>query len=69
MLGVLLRVPADILLDDSAINAAGATKLGWTAAHLVEPGVTAPAAKVSKYQISNLEELRGIFPQFFKSTQ
>ncbi|KAI4739941.1 pyrimidine 5-nucleotidase [Aureobasidium sp. EXF-12298] len=56
-------------VDDSALNAAGATKLGWTAAHLVEPGVTAPVAQVSKYQISNLEELRSIFPQFFKSTQ
>ncbi|KAH0353369.1 pyrimidine 5-nucleotidase, partial [Aureobasidium melanogenum] len=56
-------------VDDSAINAAGATKLGWTAAHLVEPGVTAPVAQVCKYQISSLEELRNIFPQFFKSTQ
>ncbi|KAI4842004.1 pyrimidine 5-nucleotidase [Aureobasidium sp. EXF-8845] len=55
-------------VDDSAINAAGATKMGWTAAHLVEPGVTAPSAQVSQYQVSNLEELRKIFPQFFKST-
>ncbi|CAD0050462.1 unnamed protein product, partial [Aureobasidium pullulans] len=46
----------------------GATKLGWTAAHLVEPGVTAPVTQASKYQISNLQELRSIFPQFFKST-
>ncbi|CAD0111322.1 unnamed protein product [Aureobasidium uvarum] len=54
--------------DDSAINAAGATKMGWTAAHLVEPGVTAPTSQVSRYQISNLQELKSIFPQFFKST-
>jgi len=57
-----------LVTDDSAINAAGATKMGWTAAHLVEPGVTAPSAQVSQYQVSNLEELRSIFPQFFKST-
>ena len=59
---------ANFCLDDSAINAEGATSYGWTAAHLVEPEVKAPEKPVSKYQVSNLQELRKLFPQFFKST-
>jgi len=58
----------DSCLDDSAINAEGATSYGWTAAHLVEPEVKAPEKPVSKYRVSNLQELRELFPQFFKST-
>ncbi|KAF7846469.1 hypothetical protein BT93_L4296 [Corymbia citriodora subsp. variegata] len=54
-------------VDDSTINAIGATKFGWTAVHFVEPEVQPPSTQAAKYQISNLEELRDIFPQFFKS--
>lgn len=56
-------------VDDSALNATGAQKLGWTSVHLVEPDVTVPAQPASKYQIRDLEELRDLFPQFFKSRQ
>ncbi|PQE29026.1 pyrimidine 5 -nucleotidase protein [Rutstroemia sp. NJR-2017a BBW] len=55
-------------IDDSALNCRKAQEIGWTTAHLVEEGVTPPAEKVSKYQISTLEELRTIFPQFFASS-
>lgn len=35
--------------------------------HLIEHTEAAPDVKAAKYQIRDLEELRGIFPQFFKS--
>ncbi|KAK5157211.1 HAD-like domain-containing protein [Cryomyces antarcticus] len=54
-------------VDDSARNTRGAQDLGWTAVHLVEPDEPAPPQqRAAQYQISSLEELRGIFPQFFK---
>ena len=46
----------------------GATELGWTTAHLVEEGLPEPKAKACQNQIRHLEELRTIWPQFFKST-
>ncbi|KAK8217143.1 putative suppressor of disruption of TFIIS [Zalaria obscura] len=55
-------------VDDSALNASGAKAMGWTAVHLVEPDATAPSRPAGHYQIRNLEELREIFPQFFKNT-
>ncbi|KAM3077114.1 putative suppressor of disruption of TFIIS [Clarireedia jacksonii] len=55
-------------VDDSALNCRKAQEIGWTTAHLLEDGVTPPAEKVSKYQISTLQELRSIFPQFFNSS-
>ncbi|KAH8681450.1 Haloacid dehalogenase-like hydrolase-domain-containing protein [Xylariales sp. PMI_506] len=54
-------------LDDSYINCVGAKKLGWTAAHLVEDGLPLPRTQASQYQIRHLEELRTVYPQFFKS--
>ncbi|KAI0111958.1 pyrimidine 5-nucleotidase [Daldinia grandis] len=54
-------------VDDSFPNAQGAQNLGWTSVHIVEEGLPVPASPASKYQIRHLEELRGIFPQFFKS--
>lgn len=56
-----------IFSDDSTINCQKAHEIGWTTAHLVEEGVTPPAKQASKYQISSLQELRTIFPQFFSS--
>ncbi|KAI1306876.1 Haloacid dehalogenase-like hydrolase-domain-containing protein [Xylaria venustula] len=53
-------------VDDSYANCAAAHKLGWTAAHLVEEEVPIPEIQASKYQIQTLEELRYIYPQFFK---
>jgi len=44
-----------------------AQQLGWTTAHLVEEGTPVPEKQASKYQISHLEELRAIFPQFFRN--
>ncbi|KAI1470440.1 pyrimidine 5-nucleotidase [Daldinia caldariorum] len=61
------RVEDCYFVDDSFANAEGAQKLGWTSAHLVEEGLPVPASPASKYQIRHLEELRRIFPQFFKS--
>ncbi|KAI1807140.1 pyrimidine 5-nucleotidase [Daldinia bambusicola] len=61
------RVEDCYFVDDSFLNAQGAQNLGWTSVHLVEDGLPVPASPASKYQIRHLEELRRIFPQFFKS--
>ncbi|MCJ1378938.1 hypothetical protein MMC17_002037 [Xylographa soralifera] len=55
-------------VDDSYLNCHHAQARGWTAAHLVEPGLPDPATKASKYQIQSLEELRVIWPQFFSNS-
>jgi pyrimidine and pyridine-specific 5'-nucleotidase len=53
-------------LDDSALNCRKAEELGWTSIHLVEEGEPLPTQKACKYQIRHLEDLRSLFPQFFK---
>jgi len=53
-------------VDDSALNCSKAEELGWTTVHLAEEAEAVAAGKPCKYQIRHLEELRGIFPQFFK---
>ncbi|KAI1437204.1 Haloacid dehalogenase-like hydrolase-domain-containing protein [Xylaria sp. CBS 124048] len=55
-------------VDDSYLNCAAADKLGWTVAHLVEEGLPVPETPASKFQIRHLEELRTVYPQFFKSS-
>ncbi|KAI0011269.1 pyrimidine 5-nucleotidase [Xylariaceae sp. FL0662B] len=55
-------------VDDSYANCVSAQNLGWTTAHLVEEGLSVPATPASKFQIRHLEELRDVFPQFFKSS-
>ncbi|KAI4863911.1 pyrimidine 5-nucleotidase [Hypoxylon rubiginosum] len=55
-------------VDDSYANVASAEKLGWASVHLVEEGLPVPETPASKYQVRHLEELRKIFPQFFKSS-
>ncbi|CAG8961037.1 hypothetical protein HYFRA_00002577, partial [Hymenoscyphus fraxineus] len=55
-------------VDDSDLNCKKAEELGWNTAHLVEEEEPLPAEKPCKYQIRHLEELRSLFPQFFKST-
>lgn len=54
-------------VDDSHLNCKHAQARGWTTVHLVEPGLPVPEVPASKYQIRDLEELRDLFPQFFKS--
>ncbi|KAF1992445.1 pyrimidine 5-nucleotidase [Aulographum hederae CBS 113979] len=56
-------------VDDSALNARGATHYGWNAAHLVEPSMQAPEHKAAAHQISSLHELRDVYPQFFKPSE
>lgn len=56
------------LPDDSFLNCAKAQEFGWTVAHLVEEGLPTPKRQASQYQIKSLQELRKIFPQFFKSS-
>lgn len=54
--------------DDSALNCRHAHSRGWTTTHILEPDDPEPVTKAAKYQIRSLEELRGLFPQFFNST-
>lgn len=54
-------------VDDSASNCRKAEELGWNVAHLVEEGEKLPKNKPCKIQIRHLEELRNLFPQFFKA--
>lgn len=54
--------------DDSHLNCRHAHARGWTTAHLLEPEDPEPATRAAKYQIRSLEELRRIFPQFFKTS-
>ena len=54
-------------VDDSALNCKAAKSLGWTTAHLVEPSADPPSEPAGNFQIRSLEELRVVFPQFFKS--
>lgn len=49
------------------MNCRKAHELGWTAVHLLEPDDPEPATMASKYQVRSLEELRDLFPQFFRS--
>ncbi|KAL5594672.1 hypothetical protein BROUX41_001588 [Berkeleyomyces rouxiae] len=61
------RMSDCFFVDDSAINCKKAKEIGWTAAHLVEEGINGPASPVSQFQISHLDQLRDVYPQFFKS--
>ncbi|KAI9825057.1 MAG: hypothetical protein M1832_001376 [Thelocarpon impressellum] len=53
--------------DDSFMNCREAHKLGWTAAHLLEPDDPEPPERASDHQIRSLDELRTLLPQFFKA--
>ncbi|KAF2732139.1 pyrimidine 5-nucleotidase [Polyplosphaeria fusca] len=55
-------------VDDSYINTKAAYERGWKAAHLLDPTDPEPAHKSCEHQITSLEELRTIFPQFFKTS-
>jgi pyrimidine and pyridine-specific 5'-nucleotidase len=53
-------------VDDSHLNCTHAQKRGWNTVHLLEPGTPIPPVPASNHLISNLEELRGLFPDFFR---
>lgn len=55
-------------VDDSYINVKGAAALGWSAVHILEISEPVPEVPASQYQVRSLQELRTLFPQFFKST-
>ncbi|KAF2160809.1 hypothetical protein M409DRAFT_28690 [Zasmidium cellare ATCC 36951] len=54
-------------VDDSALNCRGGKAYGWKTVHLVEPDAKPPAEPACDHQIQDLEELRNIFPEVFKS--
>ncbi|KMQ43022.1 HAD-like domain [Trichophyton rubrum] len=54
-------------VDDSHLNCRHAQAHNWTTIHFVEPTLPAPETRASKYQIADLEEIRALFPQFFKA--
>lgn len=53
-------------LDDSHLNCVHAHARGWTTVHLLEQGIPIPRKPASKYTISSLQELPGLFPHVFK---
>ncbi|KAG5974538.1 hypothetical protein E4U55_008171 [Claviceps digitariae] len=55
-------------VDDSYLNCTKAKEFGWTTVHLVEESLPLPDQPASQHQVRHLRELRGIFPQFFKSS-
>jgi pyrimidine and pyridine-specific 5'-nucleotidase len=55
------------LADDSALNCRKAEELGWNTTHLVEEEEPLPASKPCKNRIRHLEELRSLYPQFFRT--
>ncbi|GAQ06426.1 suppressor of disruption of TFIIS [Aspergillus lentulus] len=64
------RVPSTeqcYFVDDSHLNCKHAAERGWTTVHLVEPTLPVPRVPASQYMIRSLEELRTLFPQFFKA--
>jgi len=52
-------------VDDSILNCRHATARGWTVVHKLEKEDVEPDIKGLKCQVRDLEELRGLFPQFF----
>ncbi|KAF2747803.1 pyrimidine 5-nucleotidase [Sporormia fimetaria CBS 119925] len=56
-------------VDDSALNVNAAWKLGWHSVHLLDKDDPAPEHPACEHDIRSLEQLRDIFPQFFKSRQ
>lgn len=64
----ITRTEDSYFVDDSGSNIKGAKAFGWTAVHLVEHDAVPPPEPTGQHQIRELEELRRIFPHFFKST-
>ncbi|KAF5985011.1 pyrimidine 5 nucleotidase [Fusarium coicis] len=53
-------------IDDSHKNCVGARDAGWTAIHFVEEGLSVPDTLASQHQIRHLEEMRSLYPEFFR---
>ncbi|RBR24862.1 uncharacterized protein FIESC28_02352 [Fusarium coffeatum] len=56
-------------IDDSWNNCAAAEEMGWTAIHFVEEGLSLPNKPASKHHVQRFEELKLLFPHFFKHEQ
>ncbi|KAI9672471.1 MAG: hypothetical protein M1817_003237 [Caeruleum heppii] len=55
-------------VDDSFLNCTKAQELGWTTVHLLDPSDPEPPIKAAQHQIRSLQELRSLFPHFFRSS-
>ena len=54
-------------VDDSYLNCRAATQRGWgDTVHLVEVGVPEPEEKASRFQIRELGEVVGLFPELLR---
>jgi pyrimidine and pyridine-specific 5'-nucleotidase len=58
---------ASFSTDDSLLNAKASKALGWKTAHLVEEAATSPPQPVADHQISNILQVRDVFPEVFKT--
>ncbi|KAI9715028.1 MAG: hypothetical protein M1828_001064 [Chrysothrix sp. TS-e1954] len=54
-------------VDDSALNCQAAQNLGWNAVHFSEPDQPRAQQQAANYRIKSLQELRTIFPDFFRN--
>lgn len=56
-------------IDDSPANCEGAIEFGWkNVVQKLEPEDPNPVNPVTEYIIRDMEELRTLFPEIFKST-
>jgi len=56
-------------VDDSTINCQAAISFGWeNTVQKLEPGDPEPSVPAAKHNIQNLEELRALYPEFFKQS-
>ncbi|PUU80075.1 Haloacid dehalogenase-like hydrolase-domain-containing protein [Tuber borchii] len=56
-------------VDDSTINCQAAISFGWeNTVQKLEPGDPEPSVPAAKHNIHNLEELRALYPEFFKQS-
>lgn len=62
-----LATPGLTIIDDSYANAKGAHAFGWHSVHYIEPDLDEPAHMAADHQIRHLDELRDLFPQFFRT--
>jgi len=54
-------------VDDSTINCQAAVRFGWeNTVQKLEPSDPEPSVSVAKHNIRSLEELRALYPEFFK---
>lgn len=64
--GVEGRLRDCYFVDDSGLNCRHAQERGWTVVHKLEAEDPEPETRAAKFQVRDLDELRGLFPQFFK---